>query len=848
MDFPDLLSPTETGTFINDVISSSLGEAAVKLIGDQVKAAQTTGESNFTNSTVGLVEAIAQGVDASAKVLTADSSAPSAGTTTATELSSDERLQAQCVLIDFIEQISEKNKISRYDKTNKDFLGGGGVGNYTTIGMEGDGEKFSSFINGNEIKSKFLDFTTAQISSLVPNIKIYKIASESEGITRDYIVPFPTHAAWSDAKTNTGEFTSFNTNFKNVGIKSVNWTFEGSNPVSARTDIKFKIVLFAKSLTDLIQPFKIYDSSGNEHDFKYVDLILRQNYNPSKEFDASYYRIKVQIGWKTENTDLFDETEIECLQKNTTTMFLTLADHEFDFEQDGTIKLTMSYYSYYESLLGSENGDFLRTADQQRQIDEARAKIQNLKNELNEKVESAEDTPTENIEGYSDLKKQYDDAMANFNNTLLSVNKDSFKSIIQELQRKGVIKYCQVDVAQYGAYKLVPDSIDVSKILSLNPTPTTTQTKIKEISEIFDKEGKPDLTNLLPEEVDGKKIIPYFFLGDLLYLAIQRMYNKMDAFADGNNVNKPKFLFGTARYINRGNSDIKYVNLLDIPISVEWFTEWFTANVVMQDKDVYPLLFFFSDLCTKVVSSIMSITCAGDNKILRNKNKFNRVNFNIVKNGQSEASDELLIAKDNLYVYNSELPSFASDLPVDEIKEIISDNSINSNEEVDFNNIQEYIVLYCQDRTAPATVDCEEDQKNGIYHFYFGKDRGIVKKINFKRTQTIGYREANYIRNSNGLGLQQLMTPYDVDISMIGNNLMYNGMMIYVDPSGFGRNIGSPSDPNSVSYQLKLGGYHTVYRVECSFGVNGFETNIKSKWVGSGASSVAGTIITPQSG
>jgi hypothetical protein len=283
---------------------------------------------------------------------------------------------------------------------------------------------------------------------------------------------------------------------------------------------------------------------------------------------------------------------------------------------------------------------------------------------------------------------------------------------------------------------------------------------------------------------------------------------------------------------------------LDIPISVEWFTEWFTANVIMQDKEIYPLLYFFSDLCTKIISNIMSTTCVGDNKLLRNKNKFNRVNFNIVKNGESEASDALLIEKDILFDYNDYYYLDIADLTTEQIRDIVVNNSLSSDQPVDYNNIQEYIVLYCQDKTAPTSVDCEEDQKNGIYHVYFGKDRGIVKKINFKRTQTIGLRESNYIRNSNGIGLQQLMTPYDVDISMIGNNLMYNGMMIYVDPSGFGRNIGSPDDSNSVSYQLKLGGYHTVYRVENSFGVNGFETNVKSKWVGSGASSVAGNFLS----
>jgi hypothetical protein len=134
-------------------------------------------------------------------------------------------------------------------------------------------------------------------------------------------------------------------------------------------------------------------------------------------------------------------------------------------------------------------------------------------------------------------------------------------------------------------------------------------------------------------------------------------------------------------------------------------------------------------------------------------------------------------------------------------------------------------------------VDCEKDFEEGRYHFYFGRDRGIVKKITFNRTQVTGLRELNYARESSGLGLEQLMTPYDLDIIMVGNNLMYNGMMIYVNPSGFGRKIGEPDDPESVSFKLKLGGYHLVYRVENILGLDGFETRVKARWVGSGNSS-----------
>ncbi len=201
--------------------------------------------------------------------------APTPATTapaSTTGSAADERIEAQCILIDYISTLSQDNyKWRKSRSNNKDFYdkatanGGGGTKNYYMIGMTGDGEDFSSLINGSQLKGKFLDFTTAQLSSLTPVVKLYKVQQQEDGSTLDYLIPFPTHAAWLNANSNTGQIRS--NDFQgigvdenqnqvplpiNVGLKSFDWQFEGSNPVSSKVDIKAKLVLFAKSLTDLL--------------------------------------------------------------------------------------------------------------------------------------------------------------------------------------------------------------------------------------------------------------------------------------------------------------------------------------------------------------------------------------------------------------------------------------------------------------------------------------------------------------------------------------------------------------------------------------------------------------------
>ena len=256
--------------------------------------------------------------------------------------------------------------------------------------------------------------------------------------------------------------------------------------------------------------------------------------------------------------------------------------------------------------------------------------------------------------------------------------------------------------------------------------------------------------------------------------------------------------------------------MLDIPISVEWFSEWFTSTIIAQDKETYQLLYFIRELCSKLITGLLSSYCDKSGS-LKYRNRLNTANFVLSK---------------QIIDYKIKIDEDIAVNPT--LSKLINDNYPIMSEETPIANLQEYVAVYCQDKMSPPSIDFCKDQEKGIYHFYFGRDRGLVKDIKFTRSQVVGLRETNYARESDGIGLEQLMLPYDVDITMVGNNLMYNGMMIMIDPSGFGRRIGQPDDPDSISFKLKLGGYHLVYSVSNSLSLDGFVTTIKARWIGSG--------------
>jgi hypothetical protein len=130
--------------------------------------------------------------------------------------------------------------------------------------------------------------------------------------------------------------------------------------------------------------------------------------------------------------------------------------------------------------------------------------------------------------------------------------------------------------------------------------------------------------------------------------------------------------------------------------------------------------------------------------------------------------------------------------------------------------------------------DKQQDKKSGIYHIEYGRNKGIVKKIDFERTEIKGMRELNFIREYDGRGYAQLHSTYNANVTTVGNYMFFPGERVYIDSTGFGNSLGEPNDFNSISNQLGLGGYHYIYRVSNTISPGKFDTTFKAKWESSG--------------
>jgi len=329
------------------------------------------------------------------------------------------------------------------------------------------------------------------------------------------------------------------------------------------------------------------------------------------------------------------------------------------------------------------------------------------------------------------------------------------------------------------------------------------------------------------EDMKEDNRINFFYLGDLIFTMMDSMYDE-----DGKHnidMNKTKLLlssFATFGAFGEANgSQSKSFNIIDIPVSVEYFYEWFTQNVIKPKKLYYPLMDFVRDLTNDLVINLLFDSCA--DRPIDTKMRFNTANF-------------VLLSKDNKdpfldFVSNQQIGNFpvidladyyGSELP------LLSDKEGEKNIQ-DFYN---YIAIYPIVTTVvhPGSGKRAQDEDKGIYHFHIGSNKGLLKKINFSKTDTQYLRESRFMRNGFD-GLMQLSSVYKVSMNLIGNTIYYPGMDLFVDPVGIGGPDFTPVDETSLAYITGIGGYHLVTRVKSTISPGKFETVIDALWHNSGA-------------
>ena len=251
-------------------------------------------------------------------------------------------------------------------------------------GLSHDVEKFFTF-----------ELTSAQISSLVPKIRIYKLdyklfakgdpkgdegtVDHSKTPTRREIV-FEKAITKEQLKRDSFGILERDGNLGGSGIKSFRWALKGVNPAEVDSNIEARLEVYFNNIGVFQNILDNLDLGGTTPGSatsaaSFLDLITfapptlkdSKNLPCIEDYDPSFFEIEIVVGWDTApDSPSFNSLELEHINEQTTSLFLTLTDHKFDFKEDGSATLEVNYrarstmngrkYDMFESPANSKIG------------------------------------------------------------------------------------------------------------------------------------------------------------------------------------------------------------------------------------------------------------------------------------------------------------------------------------------------------------------------------------------------------------------------------------------------------------------------------------------------------------
>tara|TARA_R100001443_G_scaffold45943_3_gene58934 strand:+ start:1270 stop:6429 length:5160 start_codon:yes stop_codon:yes gene_type:complete len=739
----------------------------------------------------------------------------------------------------------------------------------------------------------FMDLTPELQAALVPKIRLFRVTDNNgKEVEKEFI--FENFVSTDEIKSLRDASTI--SRGRGGGIKSFNWSYEGTTPATAKKDINAELVLFFQSFDELT---RTRGQPGKE--YKYIDLLLYPTNTNSihpNEYQPANFRIRADVGWQIRDDRQFKnllwsrevkeanrrnahkEAEFnkkgkklsakvmaqhlknsknnllpkmkKALETVNKTFLLNKIDHEIDFRNDGTVELRITYAAYAESVSKTAKVNALSTP----QIEFFRASMQD---ELKKLLDSS-DCRVEEIDALRIAQARREEKLI----------KAAQGSIVKRLKERGLYRSVAFNRDQVNEY--------LKSYSTSAPKPI----------------GDKYYHLITPVDTDFKtqKEVGFYFLGDILHTVMDCLYMPMYApppdfdAQEESTLEYHKRIPGMERYVPllssfiytdyNSKKPIFSANIADIPISAQYFNEWMVDNVIKSGRTIYPLMDFIKDLLEAAVD-LMTEVCinrqidvslmfqttqirgigyptgwsthsyltseldANEEIKTEDKNATKwEDRFGVIKDRILEMLEEgdtdydpTIINVDNWHAPGSGFDDWHACLPIPQGDEI-------EGVRVPLEGYYDYNLIYPVSPTLTSTHQGRGmkyiDEENGTYHFHIGLNRGLMKNIKFSKSEMAYLREARYY-NQGTYGLLQLGAVHNVDIELFGNTIFYPGMEIFIDPRNFG---GSHWDPTvggrnrSVANQLGIGGYHTITKVESTISPQGYNTKLTALFQYSG--------------
>jgi hypothetical protein len=271
----------------------------------------------------------------------------------------DIKFNSQAFILSYIDQIIDDldpsyDHVLTLDTSNKSF------------------SECIALMNGKSETLSISKLKTHQYNSLIPKVRLFRVNEDNS----EYEFVFNKNYRMSNIMVGEDSLLTGN----NCGIKSINWILAGTNPVSAEKTIEVKLEFYFDSINSfsggsydqmlnfwnsptpslLNSPF---DSQQTKTTTNFWSLIYHPKLR-ADEYQSPLFRIKAVVGWEQIDPNiiqhLFDKDINEELYDSDLVMYLNLVQHNFEFNEDGSIKLTANYIASLENSFSSKPFDLLR--------------------------------------------------------------------------------------------------------------------------------------------------------------------------------------------------------------------------------------------------------------------------------------------------------------------------------------------------------------------------------------------------------------------------------------------------------------------------------------------------------
>jgi hypothetical protein len=246
------------------------------------------------------------------------------------------------------------------------------------IMLDGDPYAFMNALTVNPDLRHLQNAMPHEISNIQPYIRLYKVEFDDEGNERDVEISFETHFSQHEMEL----FRNVKNRGVGAGLKSFNFTYDGSNPFAVKKSIKANLKIFANSFKELHRTRQ--DSAGS--DYSYLDLAMK-TWNTSGATASGpggpdcypamdlftenvinselNFRLKAVVGLSHPNgsPNTISKKVRDALRESYVTLNLTPTVHNFEFDEMGRVTFNLNFLAYVEQFFDTNVFNVFSNAD-----------------------------------------------------------------------------------------------------------------------------------------------------------------------------------------------------------------------------------------------------------------------------------------------------------------------------------------------------------------------------------------------------------------------------------------------------------------------------------------------------